>query len=58
MGNGIGIVVLPAKGKKIMYSFMLDFTVSNNEAEYEATLVGLQVVRDIGDSHVQDRTNS
>jgi len=37
-GAGIGIVLTTPKGSIIERSFTLDFSVSNNEAEYEAVL--------------------
>ena len=47
-GAGIGIVLTTPKGSIIEQSFTLGFSVSNNEAEYEAVLTGLQIAITLG----------
>jgi len=42
-GAGIGIVLTTPEGSIIEQSFTLGFSASNNEAEYEAVLTGLQI---------------
>ncbi|CAL5444638.1 unnamed protein product [Camellia sinensis] len=39
--GGIGIVLTSKSGKKLYLSYKLDFHCSNNEAEYEALILGL-----------------
>ena len=46
-GAGAGIVIITSKGIKLEHSFKLGFKASNNEAKYEAFLVGLKAVLDI-----------
>ena len=45
---GVRIVVITPEGIRLEHSFRLGFKASNNEAEYEALLVGLRVVLDLG----------
>jgi len=44
MGVGAGIVIITPTGIRLEHSFRLGFKASNNEAEYEAFLVGLRIV--------------
>ena len=46
-GGGIG-VVLKSLGEEHMFAYKLRFLCSNNEAEYEALLVGLKVAKRLG----------
>ena len=46
-GGGIG-VVLRSLGKEHTFAYKLCFPCSNNEAEYEALLVGLKAARRLG----------
>lgn len=39
--SGVGVVLIPSRGKVIPYSFKLEFQNTNNTAEYEALLLGL-----------------
>ena len=39
-GVGVGVILISLEGIRMEKSFRLDFQVSNNEAEYEAFLVG------------------
>ena len=57
-GVGAGIVVITPEGIKLEHSFWLGFKTSNNEAEYEALLVGLRVVSDLGAKEVEIYSNS
>ena len=43
-GAGAGIVIITPEGILLEHSFRLGFNASNNEAEYEALLVGLRAV--------------
>ncbi|XP_059650003.1 uncharacterized protein LOC132295729 [Cornus florida] len=59
-GAGAGIVIISPAGRKASFSFFLDFKCSNNQAEYEALIIGLEIliemaVRDVkifGDSNL------
>ena len=48
IGAGAGIFIISPEGVKVERSFRLGFKASNNEAEYEALLVGLRVVLSLG----------
>ena len=53
MGTGVGIVIITLEGILLEHSFRLGFRASNNEAEYEALLVGLKTVLGIGARDVE-----
>ena len=46
-GAGVGIVLVSPKGIRLEHSLRLSFRASNNEAEYEAFIVGLRVVKEL-----------
>ena len=58
LGVGARIVVITPEGIKLEHSFRLAFKNSNNETEYEALLVGLRVVSDLGAKEVEVYSNS
>ena len=45
--SGVGIIRESSTGEKISYALRLEFLTSNNEAEYEALLVGLQLAEEM-----------
>ena len=47
-GSGAGIIVTTPKGIQLEYALRFSFKASNNEAEYEALLVGLQLATTMG----------
>ena len=47
-GSRIGVVLVSPEGVRLEKSLKLGFTVSNNEAEYEALIVGLRVAQKLG----------
>lgn len=47
-GNGKGIYLKSPTGEAIKQSFRLGFKASNNEAEYEVMVVGLQLTISLG----------
>ena len=53
VGAGVGIVIITLEGIKLEHSFRLGFRASNNVVEYEALLVGLRVVLDMGAQEVE-----
>ncbi|XP_074288310.1 uncharacterized protein LOC141613472 [Silene latifolia] len=48
MGCGIGVLIISPRGEHIPVSIKLDFAVTNNAAEYEACLLGLQSANKLG----------
>ena len=46
--GGVGIVLIKEIGEAIAMSFKLDFTCTNNMAEYEAYLTGLAIAHEMG----------
>ena len=58
MGAGAGIVIVTPEGIRLEHSFRLGFRASSNEAEYEALLAGLKVVRDMGAREVEVYSDS
>lgn len=52
-GAGVGIVLISSEGIRVDQSFQLGFLASNNEAEYEALLVGLRMSRQVRANRVQ-----
>ncbi|XP_075478890.1 uncharacterized protein LOC142519746 [Primulina tabacum] len=51
-GCGVGVVLIATSGEKIKLALRIDSRVTNNEAEYEAVLAGLQATREVGASRV------
>ncbi|XP_075498839.1 uncharacterized protein LOC142537168 [Primulina tabacum] len=51
-GCVVGVVLIAQSGEKIKLALRIDSRVTNNEAEYEAVLAGLQAVREVGASRV------
>ena len=45
---GAGVVITSPEGTKTALSFNLDFECTNNQAEYEALIIGLQILQDLG----------
>ncbi|XP_073270718.1 uncharacterized protein [Primulina huaijiensis] len=46
-GSGVGVLLISPKGDELKLAVRLDFRASNNEAEYEAVLVGLRAARQV-----------
>ena len=47
-GKGAGIVIISPSNKVYNFAFRLEFEASNNVAEYEALLLGLETAKDMG----------
>ena len=48
-GAGAGVILISPKGDKMRYILRMEFSKpSNNEAEYEALLAGLDLARKLG----------
>lgn len=50
--NGVGVVLTSPRKEIIHLAVQLNFPVSNNEAEYEALLVGLRAAKQVDASKV------
>ena len=46
--KGAGVVITSPKGKIFNFAYRLEFEATNNVAEYEALLLGLEMARDVG----------
>ena len=46
-GGGIGIVIILPQGASFEFAFQTKPMTTNNQAEYEATLKGLQLVQEV-----------
>ncbi|XP_073061699.1 uncharacterized protein [Primulina eburnea] len=57
-GCGVGVVLIALSGEKIKLALKIDSRITNNEAEYEAVLAGLQATREVGASQVIIYSNS
>jgi hypothetical protein len=47
-GKGAGIVIQSPNGQEFKFAYRLEFDATNNVAEYEALLLGLEVCKDMG----------
>jgi hypothetical protein len=52
-GQGVGIVLISPRGAVFEQSVRLDYFYINNQAKYEAILLGLQVLSSMGMKHVE-----
>ena len=50
---GAEIAIANPAGDRFSYSFQLDFKCTNNQAEYEALIIGLEILLDLGVREVQ-----
>ena len=57
-GSGVGVVLESSIGKKVCYALRLQFPASNNEAEYEAPIVGLFLVKEMGFQQLRGYSDS
>lgn len=57
-GFGVGQVLITPEGKSIPLSYQLNFLYTNNTAEYEALIVGLQVALTMGAKDIKIFGNS
>ena len=47
-GNGIEVLLITPDGSHVPLAVKLNFKVTNNMAEYEACIVGMEALRDLG----------
>ncbi|KAJ9558912.1 hypothetical protein OSB04_013526 [Centaurea solstitialis] len=57
-GSGLGIVLKSSHGGNIVYSIRCEFKTTNNEAEYEALIAGLDIAYELGVKHLHVRSDS
>jgi len=47
-GSGAGVVIITPRERKLCYALDLEFPATNNDAEYEAVIAGLEIATEIG----------
>nr|GEV54910.1 reverse transcriptase domain-containing protein [Tanacetum cinerariifolium] len=57
-GSGAGLILTSPHGAEFTYALRFQFTTSNNEAEYEALVAGLQIAARMGVKNVQVSVDS
>ncbi|KAJ9544334.1 hypothetical protein OSB04_024041 [Centaurea solstitialis] len=57
-GAGVGVILKSSQGGNIVYSIRCEFKATNNEAEYEALIVGLNIAYKLGAKHLDERSDS
>ncbi|KAL0457061.1 UNVERIFIED_CONTAM: polyprotein [Sesamum latifolium] len=51
-GSGAGIVITTPQGEDLVFAIKFDFKASNNEAEYEALVIGLRMAHETEAKHL------
>ncbi|KAL0462882.1 UNVERIFIED_CONTAM: hypothetical protein Slati_0175800 [Sesamum latifolium] len=51
-GSGAGIVITSPQGEDLEFAVKFDFKASNNEAEYEALVIGMKMAHEAGARHL------
>ncbi|KAL0449087.1 UNVERIFIED_CONTAM: hypothetical protein Slati_1465100 [Sesamum latifolium] len=51
-GSGAGVVLTSPQGDDVEFAIKFEFKASNNEAEYEALVLGMRMAQDIGAPHL------
>ncbi|KAJ9541250.1 hypothetical protein OSB04_027756 [Centaurea solstitialis] len=57
-GSGLGIVLKSSHGGNMVYSIRCEFKATNNEAEYEALIAGLEIAYNSGARRLHVRSDS
>ena len=57
-GSGAGIVLEGPEGEEISYAVKLEFAATNNQAEYEALIAGLELAKAVKADRVKIKTDS
>ncbi|KAI3759392.1 hypothetical protein L6452_07169 [Arctium lappa] len=57
-GAGLGVVLKSPQGGKMVYSIRCEFKATNNEAEYEALIAGLNMAHDLGATKLHVKSDS
>ncbi|KAL0412333.1 UNVERIFIED_CONTAM: Ribonuclease HI [Sesamum radiatum] len=50
--NGASIVITSLQGEDLEFAMKFDFKASNNEAEYEALVIGMRMAHEVGAKHL------
>ena len=58
VGAGAGLVLITPEGKGIEYALKFQFKATNNEAEYEAVIAGLQLCKALEARRINLKTDS
>ena len=53
IGAGVEIVIITPEGIRLEHSLRLGFKTFNNEAEYEAFIIGLKTALNLGTQNVE-----
>ncbi|KAF7142836.1 hypothetical protein RHSIM_Rhsim05G0116600 [Rhododendron simsii] len=56
--SGAGLILTSPKGQLLSYAFRFEFKATNNEAEYEAFVVGLELAKVVGVEHLLAKSDS
>jgi ribonuclease HI len=56
--GGAGVLLITLDGEELSSSPMLEFRTTNNEAEYEAVIAGLELALELGVESVENRSDS
>ena len=56
--GGVGVILTSLKGDILKYGVQLQFPATNDEAKYEAILIGLKVARSLGAKNVILKSDS
>ncbi|KAL0427511.1 UNVERIFIED_CONTAM: hypothetical protein Slati_2925900 [Sesamum latifolium] len=51
-GSGVGILITTPQGEDLEFAIKFDFKASNNEAEYEALVIGMRMAHETGAKHL------
>ena len=57
-GPGVGLQLKASTGERIEQAIRLDFSASNNETEYEASLVGIDLVMSVSSKKIIIQSDS
>ncbi|GJW79915.1 reverse transcriptase domain-containing protein [Tanacetum coccineum] len=57
-GSGVGLILTNPKGMEFTYALRFRFDATNNEAEYEALIVGLRIAEQMGAKNLQANVDS
>jgi ribonuclease HI len=55
--SGASMVLITPKGEELSSSLKLEFKTTNNKAEYEAALTGLDLAHEMGADSIKIRSN-
>ncbi|GJY79880.1 reverse transcriptase domain-containing protein, partial [Tanacetum coccineum] len=57
-GSGAGLILTNLEGTEFTYAMRFRFEATNNEAEYEALIVGLRIAEQMGVNNLQENVDS